>query len=66
MPRVLALFAKRGLVPSRWHSAVEGAQRDMLSIDIQLEGMDADLADYIGACLRKIPDVDVVLTSRKL
>src|SRR3546814_14464322 len=26
MPRVLGLFAKRGLMPSRWHSDVSGAR----------------------------------------
>jgi len=66
MPRVLALFAKRGLVPTRWHSLVEGAHRDALSIDVQIEGIGADLADYIAARLRQIPDVEVVLTSQKL
>src|SRR5437763_14557715 len=65
MPRVLALFAKRGLVPSRWHSIVEGARRDALTIDIQIEGMARELADYIAPCLRQIADVEVVLTSRK-
>jgi acetolactate synthase small subunit len=62
MPRVLELFAKRGLVPSSWHSAVSGAE---LTIDLQMRGMERDLADYVAQCLRQLADVDVVLTSEK-
>ena len=62
MPRVLELFAKRGLVPSTWHSRVSG---DELAIDVQMEAMDRDAAAYIAACLRQIVCVDVVLTSEK-
>ena len=65
MPRVLALFAKRGLVPSSWHSATSGVCNGELTIDIQMRGMAADLADFIAARLRQIADVEVVLTSRK-
>ena len=63
MPRVLELFAKRGLVPSRWHSAVDDAGD--LTIDIEMRGMTGDLADYVAACLRQIAYVEVVLTSEK-
>src|SRR3989442_14909601 len=35
MPRVLELFAKRGLVPQRWHSAAAGTA---LTIDVQIGG----------------------------
>jgi acetolactate synthase regulatory subunit len=62
MPRVLELFAKRGLVPSSWHSATSA---DELTIDIQMRGMPADQADFIAARLRQIADVEVVLTSQK-
>jgi acetolactate synthase small subunit len=63
MPRVLELFAKRGLVPSSWTSRV-GAEQD-LTIDVQMAGMSAELADYITRCLRQIAGVQVVLASRK-
>src|SRR5690349_978319 len=63
MPRVLELFAKRGLVPSSWTSRV-GADQD-LTIDIQTVGMSAEVADYITRCLRQIVGVQVVLASRK-
>jgi hypothetical protein len=62
MPRVLELFAKRGLVPSAWHSTVGRAG---LTIDIQMQGLARDLMDYIASCLRQIAYVEVVLTSEK-
>lgn len=65
MPRVLELFAKRGLVPSGWHSATYGTDQAELTIDIQMRGLDRDLTDYIAACLRQIAFVEVVLTSEK-
>jgi acetolactate synthase small subunit len=66
MPRVLELFAKRGLVPSAWHSTVCGTDQTELTIDIQMLGLGRDLMDYIAACLRQIAYVEVVLTSEKL
>ena len=63
MPRVLELFAKRGLVPSSWTSRV-GLEQD-LTIDIQMVGMSAEVADYVTKCLRQIVGVQVVLASRK-
>jgi acetolactate synthase small subunit len=63
MPRVLELFAKRGLVPSAWHSATFGTDSATLTIDIQMRGLSRDLTDYIAACLRQIAFVEVVLTS---
>ena len=65
MPRVLELFAKRGLVPSAWHSTVCGTDEAELTIDIQMRGLGRDLMDYIAACLRQIAYVEVVLTSEK-
>ena len=63
MPRVLELFAKRGLVPSSWTSRV-GPEQD-LAIDIQVDGMSAELADFVARSLRQIVGVQVVLTSKK-
>ncbi len=65
MPRVLELFAKRGLVPSSWHSATSGLDDSELTIDIQMRGMPAETADFIAARLRQIADVELVLTSQK-
>lgn len=65
MPRVLAAFAKRGLVPSHWHSRVGGADGNDLAIDVQMRGLTADLTEQIAQSLRQIIYVDRVLTSTK-
>ena len=62
MPRVLELFAKRGLVPQKWQSAVSGT---LLTIDVQIGGLGRDMADYIARCMRQIAGVDAVLTSER-
>ena len=59
MPRVLELFAKRGLVPQRWNSVVSEAG---LGIDVQMTGLDRDMADYIARCMRQIHGVETVFT----
>lgn len=63
MPRVLELFAKRGLVPARFDAAVSGPD---LSIDVQIDGLEADTASHIAACLRNVIHVERVLTAIKL
>jgi acetolactate synthase small subunit len=65
MPRVLELFAKRNLVPSRWHSDRVGPGGRELAIDLQVQGLSPDLTDYIARCLRQLHDVEAVLTSEK-
>ena len=60
MPRVVELFAKRGLVPQKWHSTVSAST---LAIEVQMGGLDPDLADYIARCMRQIVGVETVLTS---
>lgn len=68
MPRVMALFAKRNLVPSRWHSDLagfSGGRADELVIDIQVAGLTGDESDYIARCLRQQVGVMSVLTSVK-
>ena len=62
MPRVLELFAKRGLVPQKWQSAVSGT---VLTIDVQIGGLGRETADYIARCMRQIAGVDAVLTSER-
>jgi hypothetical protein len=59
MPRVLELFAKRGLVPNLWHSAVG---RKRLTIDIEIAGL-GDTAEYVANCMRQVPGVEIVLTA---
>jgi acetolactate synthase small subunit len=65
MPRVLEIFAKRGLVPSAWHSSTFGTDQAELAIDIRVRGLGSGLRDYIAACLRQITFVEVVLTSEQ-
>ena len=63
MPRVLELFATRGLVPPVWHSAIAGGDRAQLTIDIEMGGLGRGVARYIASCLRQIADVETVLTA---
>lgn len=69
MPRVLELFAKRGLTPTRWHSDVTGPKKAgesrELAIDVQVNGLDVATGDYIARCLRQVFQVETVLTSQK-
>jgi len=65
MSRVLETFAKRGLVPDRWHSDLVGEARDELSIDLQVTGLDPHTSGFIAARLRQIWGVEAVLTSEK-
>ncbi len=60
MPRVVELFAKRGLVPQAWHSTTAGSS---LTIDLQVGGLGRELCDYIARCMRQITGVETVLTS---
>ena|SRR5579859_4763990 len=60
MPRVVELFAKRGLVPEEWHSKASG---EALTIDVEIVGLDRDLCAYIARCMRQITGVLTVLTS---
>jgi hypothetical protein len=60
MPRVLELFAKRGLTPTDWRSRAEGGR---LLIDVRMAGIEPRLAGYIGACMRQIYLVDRVLVT---
>lgn len=65
LSRVLETFAKRGLVPDRWHSDLVGQERDELSIDLQVTGLDAHTSGFLAARLRQIWGVEAVLTSEK-
>lgn len=63
MPRVLELFAKRGMVPTVWHSRI--AATGELTVDIQVAGMDGGTARYVAECMRAIWGVATVLTADK-
>lgn len=66
LPRVLELFAKRGLVPERFFAQSEGRERESVMLDIQVTGFDPQATDYVARCLRQIPHVTAVLTTEKL
>lgn len=61
--RLLEPFAKRGLIPSRVHA--DSDPEDRLFVDIQVGDMDQDLAGRIGAGLRQVIGVEMVLVSSK-
>jgi acetolactate synthase small subunit len=68
MPRVLELFAKRGLIPSRWHSDLEGeaTHEPALTIDVQVNGLNRQQVEHVSNSLRGMVSVNSVLTSEKL
>jgi hypothetical protein len=63
MPRLLELFAKRGLVPAFWHSALSPDERGLV-IEIGMRGLADEVRDYMAASMRQIVGVDVVLIAR--
>jgi hypothetical protein len=65
MPRVLELFAKRGLVPRRFHGDVVGDGPGGLVIDIQVDGLGEDNAAHVANCLRAFVHVERVLTAAR-
>ena len=56
-------FAKRGLIPTRWHSDL--TEPDVMQIDIQIVTLPADCGQDIARCLRAIVGVHGVLTAAK-
>ena len=60
MPRILELFAKRGLVPQH---CLGTASETVLTIEVRIGGLGRELADYIARCIRQITGVEAVLTA---
>ena len=54
LPRALELLAKRGLVPARVFAQ---AADDLLSVEIEVEGLEPDTAEHVGRCLGQIVGV---------
>jgi hypothetical protein len=54
LPRALELLAKRGLVPARVFAQ---ADADLLSVEIEVEGLAGDTAEHVGRCLGEIVGV---------
>ena len=65
MPRLTAMFAKRGIVPTRWHASVSVDGRDE-TVDIQVPGLTPATAAHIAACMRQLWGVRAVLVSEKV
>lgn len=64
MPRIVEIFARRGLVPTRLHASVGGPQGE-LAIDLEMTGLAQDLAARIAAEMRAVWGVSLVLTTQK-
>jgi acetolactate synthase small subunit len=60
--RVLELFAKRNLVPTRCHAVLTGPERDELLIDLQVAGLGLEEAEHVARSLRQLVFVASVLT----
>ena len=63
LPRLIEVFAKRGMVPSKLFCVATGA--DELTVDLQVSGLDADLGAIIANQLRSQVGIETVLTSVK-
>jgi hypothetical protein len=62
MPRIAEIFARRGLVPTRWHSVV-AERRDGITIDLVIDDVGDALALRIAAEMRAVWGVTAVLAS---
>jgi acetolactate synthase small subunit len=66
LPRILELFAKRGLVPSSVHSRMSGTgEAALLMVDLQIDGLTGAQVEVVAEQLRQIVVVERVLTARK-
>lgn len=63
LPRLLEVFAKRDLIPSKLFSVMTGP--DELTVDMQVAGLEPELGDQIAQFLRAQVGIDIVLTSVK-
>ena len=54
LPRALELLAKRGLVPARVFAQ---SADDLLSVEIEIDGLNPDTAEHIGLSLGQIVGV---------
>lgn len=62
LPRVLELFAKRGLVPLSLSSRLLG---ETLTVEVEVTGMVTAESSHVGNCLRQIPMVLTVAVTER-
>jgi len=65
LPRLVELFAKRGLVPTALHSRCHDHTVGPVHIDIEMSGVKPTVADYLEQCMRKVVGVELVVKSDK-
>lgn len=65
MPRVLELFAKRGLIPSRFIGCLASAPEPRLELDIQASGLSPETAAHMARSLGQIFGVESVLMAER-
>ena len=65
MSRLMELWAKRGLVPDRWHGVRDEADGGHVDIDIESGQVDGALAMQMAAAMRATFGVSQVLLSEK-
>jgi len=66
LPRLIGVFAKRGLTPSRWFSVLVGPTDQEIQVDMQIAGLSPATAQAIAEEMRKIVMVSVVMMSDKI
>ena len=66
LPRILEIFAKRGLVPSSVQARLTNDTEPALSVDLQVSGMEPALVEIVAETLRQIWVVERVLTAEVL
>jgi hypothetical protein len=64
MPRIVEIFARRGLVPTRFHGTVAGLPAE-LTVDVEMAGLGREAAMRIAAEMRALWGVSLVLTTEK-
>lgn len=65
LPRLLALFAKRGLIPAALHARCHDSGSSGLQVDIEANGLEERLAGYLQRCMVQVVGVELVLLSTK-
>jgi acetolactate synthase small subunit len=65
LPRILELFAKRGLVPTSVQARLIGAG-DIMAVDLQVDGLEPSMVEIIAESLRQLVLVERVLTAELL